>query len=615
MERNAGIVDDIEEIPAKNKEFASWANEHKETFEIALKLRDLILNKGTHASGYIISFDSLTDAIPMETGKDGDPASSYNMNDVCHFVVKLDLLGLSTNEIVNNVLKNIPEKIDDISLKLDEEKLVYDQFQTGVLAPYGLYQVSADCMYRVVSKIKPKNIYELSDCSAIARPGALSFLEDYAGNKTPCPHPAFQDILGKTRNVCLYQEEAILMAVALGFNADEGEQIRRTISKKKVDEVKKWKEQIYKKCELNNFPKEVADLFWKIVEDSAKYQFNAAHSISTSYLTALTVYLKYKYPIQFYIACLDDAETIEDIEAIQKELPIFNIKILPPDLLKSGMAFSIEGNNIRFGLSHLKGIADKAVEKLIKFRKPYANKFEVFIATEEAGVNTAVLSSLVLSGCLDEIESNRSRHLMELHLWNCMTDKEKKLAIHFGPEYQFDLLNIVKDLKIKVDEKGKPAMKDSRYATLKKKFTPYWDQYKFNRANEKLAKYFFEKYVLGFSYSVRLIDIYNVDCGDLVTIQDIKSKDGNDNVHFAAEVDFVKEGIAKTEKKTKYVRIGLKEMNGRLVKEGDIVIIRGKKFNDAVSADQVSSQDIDVFVKIKQMNERLKEKEEIEPIA
>ena len=637
VERHFGIVDDIADIPAKNKEFAKWANEHKETFEVALKLRDLIRQKSTHASGYLISYSPLAETIPMEISKDGEQVSAYDMNDVCHFTVKLDLLGLNTNEIINDVLKQIPETAAEISLRLDDEKLVYDQFQTGELLPYGLYQVSADCMYRVVSKIKPKNIYELSDCSAIARPGGLGFLEDYTGNKTVCPHPAFENVLKKTRNVCLYQEESIQMAMALGFTASEGETLRRVIGKKKVHEVKEWKEKIYKKCEENGFSKEIGDLFWKIVDDSSKYQFNLSHSISTSYLTALTVYLKYKYPLQFYTSCLRAVKNLqkptEEIEAIQKELPFFNIKILPPDLLKSGLDFVIEDNNIRFGISHLKGVAEKAIEKLIKFRKPYANKFEVFLAAGEAGVNSAVLSALILSGCLDNISSNRPRLLMEMHLWNCLTDKEKRIAMHYGAEFEYDVLNLIKGLKTKVDDKGKPAIKESRYLTIKKKFKPYWDQYTYNCANEQLAKYFFEKYVLGFSYSVRLIDIYKTYYNDLEDIQTIKSKQKHDRVRLVAEVEFAKEGVAKNEKKTKYVRIGVKDSsgsivtmmfntkkrdvidnckyeNGRLPKSGDIIIVLGNKWNDAIAAEKIWILDIDVYIKIREMNEAIKRKDE-----
>ncbi|WP_369281307.1 hypothetical protein, partial [Wenyingzhuangia sp. 2_MG-2023] len=81
------------------------------------------------------------------------------------------------------------------------------------------------------------------------------------------PHPLFQEILKSTRNYCLYQETMMQMAVVIGFNLDEAEQLRKIVGKKLIDKVKEWKDKIYKKCEENKFPKEIGDILWKILED------------------------------------------------------------------------------------------------------------------------------------------------------------------------------------------------------------------------------------------------------------------------------------------------------------------------------------------------------------
>lgn len=132
-----------------------------------------------------------------------------------------------------------------------------------------------------------------------------------------------------------------------------------------------------------------------------------SHSVATSYLTALTVYLKYKYPLQFYLACLNEVkgkpDFIENISKINQELRHFNIKLLPPHILHSDIEFKIEGENIRFGLNSIKGISDKTIEKLNKFRTPHSNKFEVFMGAKEAGLSIGVLGALIMAGCLDEI--------------------------------------------------------------------------------------------------------------------------------------------------------------------------------------------------------------------
>lgn len=273
VEKNQGIVEDLENMPEKSEEFKSWSKDHPLTFQICLRLRNLLRGKSVHASGYLISYDPLNESIPLELTKEKDLVCSFAMSDACKISIKLDLLGLTSNKIIKEVLDIIPEKIEDINKKLDNDPFIYDILQ-GDFLPYGLYQISADTAYRVTKKIKPKNIYELSDINAISRPGAIDYVHGYADNKSECPHKVFEKTLVKTRNYCLYQEQMMEMAVAIGFTLEESEILRRIVGKKKVEEVKIWKQKIYDKCQEHGFNKEVGDILWKILDESSRYSFN-----------------------------------------------------------------------------------------------------------------------------------------------------------------------------------------------------------------------------------------------------------------------------------------------------------------------------------------------------
>ena len=76
-----------------------------------------------------------------------------------------------------------------------------------------------------------------------------------------------------------------------------------------------------------------------------------------------------------------------EVSKISKELHYFGIKLLPPDLIKSSMEFKAEGREIRYGLSLLKGIAEKTIEPLTKFRTQHTNKFEMFESASQAGLS------------------------------------------------------------------------------------------------------------------------------------------------------------------------------------------------------------------------------------
>ena len=120
--------------------------------------------------------------------------------------------------------------------------------------PQGLFQIEADTNYKVCRTICPKSLEELSAVVAIARPGALEFLDYYAAYaKTgdfSSVHEFFDDILSYTGGIPLYQEQLMKMAVKVGFSLDESEQLRRIIGKKKVDQMPAWKAKITQKLKL-----------------------------------------------------------------------------------------------------------------------------------------------------------------------------------------------------------------------------------------------------------------------------------------------------------------------------------------------------------------------------
>ena len=104
-------------------------------------------------------------------------------------------------------------------------------------------------------------------------------------------HPFFDDILKSTGGVCLYQEQMMKMSHKIGFTLDEAEILRRIVGKKKTKEVKKWKKKIKDKVKKNNLDKEIGDILWKVLDDSANYSFNKSHSISYASLAAITIFL------------------------------------------------------------------------------------------------------------------------------------------------------------------------------------------------------------------------------------------------------------------------------------------------------------------------------------
>ena len=616
-----GQVKDISEAYQEVEQFKDWCDQNKEAYKIALKLRDLIKNKGVHPSGVLLSYYDLETICPTEFSSDKEVVSSFDMNWASVFNIKLDILGLRSVSVVDNVCKSINIKIEDIDLNHES---IYRNLQ-DLKSPHGLFQIEAETNFRVCQKVKPKNLEELSGVLALARPGALQFVDKYAAHtnyqQSESIHPFFDEILKETGGVALYQEQLMKMAHKIGFTLDEAEILRRIVGKKKTEEIKAWQQKIEQKCKQNKVPKEVSEILWKILEDSANYSFNKSHSIAYAGLAAITIYLKFNYPQQFFLSLLkmsrNEPDPIGEISKIQKEMHNFGIKLLPPHIIKSEMDFSIEDKDIRFGLLSIKGISDKSIEKLNSFRNKYSNKFEIFEAAEEAGLNIGALSALIQAGALSGFNQSRSKIVLEVQLWNMLTSKEKKYAISFADKFDYDLIKIIKHLNKFTDEKNKVVIKDNRLTTIKEKYTPYLSIYEQNNKSESFANWYYEKKLLGYTYNKNLKDIFAEKRENLKYVSDILDEPVNSKVALVGQIEEVFSGISKNAKKTRYVRLKISDetstisvlifndnietnkiLNNRNFEEGNIVIVKGSKRDDCIFGDLIAVQDHEIYMKL-----------------
>ena len=616
-----GQVKDISEAYQEVEQFKDWCDQNKEAYRIALKLRDLIKNKGVHPSGVLLSYYDLETICPTEFSSDKEVVSSFDMNWASVFNIKLDILGLRSVSVVDSVCKSINIKIEDIDLNHES---IYRNLQ-DLKSPHGLFQIEAETNFRVCQKVKPKDLEELSGVLALARPGALQFVDKYAAHtnyqQSESIHPFFDEILKETGGVALYQEQLMKMAHKIGFTLDEAEILRRIVGKKKTEEIKAWQQKIEQKCKQNKIPKEVSEILWKILEDSANYSFNKSHSIAYAGLAAITIYLKFNYPQQFFLSLLkmsrNEPDPIGEISKIQKEMHNFGIKLLPPHIIKSEMDFSIEDKDIRFGLLSIKGISDKSIEKLNSFRNKYSNKFEIFEAAEEAGLNIGALSALIQAGALSGFNQSRSKIVLEVQLWNMLTSKEKKYVISFANKFDYDLIKIIKHLNKFTDEKNKVVIKDNRLGTIKEKYTPYLSIYEQNNKSESFANWYYEKKLLGYTYNKNLKDIFSEKRENLKYISDILDEPVNSKVALVGQIEEVFSGISKNAKKTRYVRLKISDetstisvlifndnietnklLNDRNFEEGNIVIVKGSKRDDCIFGDLIAIQDHEIYMKL-----------------
>jgi DNA polymerase III subunit alpha len=635
IEKVHGNVEDIAQTYETNEKFKAWADKYRDAYDIALKLRGLIKNKSVHASAILITYDKIENSLPMETTSGGDTICCYDMTWATLLNLKLDLLGLRNVSVVHDVCKNLDIKAFDIDI---DDPIIYGALQQ-LDNPEGIFQVEAPTVYRSCLKIRPKNLEHLSGLMAVARPGAFQFVDDLAkyteeGVASPL-HPFFDEILEPTGGVCLYQEQLMRMANKMGFSLDESELLRRIVGKKKLKEIPKWKKKIEEKVKENNLDPAIGDIVWKIAEDSASYSFNKSHSISYAYLAAQTLFLKFKYPREFFLALLKmsrfEPNPVEVVTRVERELSDFKLRLLPPHILKSDLEFVKEGDDIRYGLLSIRGVSDKSAERLQMFiekmdevRHNWSNKFQVFQGSEDAGIPLGILCALIQAGALERKGSDekRTRVVLEAQLWKLLTVREKKYCMLHGEAHDYNLHAMIKSFLVQLDEKGRPIIKESRMETIKKKYEKYKLIYLQNNKSEMFTNWYYERHLLGYSYSGSLRAVFAKKEDNLVTVhksmnlpdgEGVKtvgivtealtrtSKAGNRyfQVNFSDETGETKCMVFdRSKKEYKNGRMGLDEIQlvkvaneDKMPQKGNIVIIRGTKGEDIIFGNNKTLRD------------------------
>ncbi|MCL2884705.1 MAG: OB-fold nucleic acid binding domain-containing protein, partial [Oscillospiraceae bacterium] len=106
------------------------------------------------------------------------------------------------------------------------------------------------------------------------------------------------------------------------------------------------------------------------------------------------------------------------------------IKVLPPSVGGSDMNFTVEGNNIRFGLLAIKNLGRGFIQEILKERQngPFASFYD--FCKRLSGCrecNRRALESLIKCGALDELHGNRREMIENLpHILDELDERQRR---------------------------------------------------------------------------------------------------------------------------------------------------------------------------------------------
>ena len=418
-----------------------------EAFEIGKRLEGLTRHCSVHACAVVIADEPLTNFLPLyKVSGSEDLITQYEGPRVEQVgLLKMDFLGLRTLSIVDQACRLIKAgKGKDIDAYRDidlEDKETLQLFCKGKTK--GVFQFESGGMQDLLQNMKPDRVEDLIAANALYRPGPMSLIPDYNarkhGEEWDAPHPIMRELLEETYGIMVYQEQVMQILNQLGgLPLGRSYRLIKAIGKKKEKIILAESAAFVEGCMEKGITKEKANELFALIQKFAGYGFNKSHSTQYAILAFQTAWLKTHYPTEFMASVLTfESGSTEKVAEYIDEARSLGIEILPPDINQSNLDFTVIydkpegkreketdpetgkviGEHIRFGLSAIKGLGERAVEQLIKARSEHGefeNIYDLCQNIDLRTVNKSSLEALIKAGALDSLGGSRAQHLAVL---------------------------------------------------------------------------------------------------------------------------------------------------------------------------------------------------------
>ena len=408
----------IKDVPALS-ELETRDPRVRDLLIVARRLEGMTRHASVHAAGVVIAPKPLTEFVPLyRSQKDaGEITTQWAMKEIERVgLLKMDFLGLSTLTLLDDAVRHIEEttgtRIDLDNLPLDDAK-TYQLFGNG--QTHGVFQFESSGMRDTLRKAKPQALEDLIALNALYRPGPLrgGVVDDYIARRhgrveIKYELPQMEPALKETYGVIAYQEQVMRLASELaGFTLGQADELRRAMGKKDAAKMQATRERFMTGCRANDISEKKAAKIFELIEYFAGYGFNKSHSTAYGLLAYQTAYLKANYPRHFMAALLTiESQNSDKIALYLDECRDLGVPVLPPDINKSVLQFTVQADGVRFGLGAVKGAGEGAIRSILETRQALGAIGSLFALAEHADLrlmNKKVLESLAKAGAFDSL--------------------------------------------------------------------------------------------------------------------------------------------------------------------------------------------------------------------
>ena len=278
-----------------------------------------------HVGGFVLTRGPLVEVVPVGNAAMEDRTFiEWDKDDIAALgLLKVDVLGLGMLTCIRRAFDLI-EKHEGKALTLAsiprEDAAVYDMLCKA--DSIGVFQVESRAQMNMLPRLKPRTFYDLVIEVAIVRPGPIQgdmvhpYLRRRSGVEAehyPSPAPEhgekdeLKNILGKTKGVPLFQEQAMRIAlVAAKFSDAEVNELRKAMATfRRRGTIGLLEEKMVTRMTARGYEEAFAQRCFNQIKGFGEYGFPESHAASFAHLVYVSAWIKCHHPAAFAAALLN----------------------------------------------------------------------------------------------------------------------------------------------------------------------------------------------------------------------------------------------------------------------------------------------------------------------
>jgi error-prone DNA polymerase len=348
-----------------------------------------------HVGGFVLTRGPLTEVVPVgNAAMDERTFIEWDKDDLQALgLLKIDVLALGMLSCIRRAFEFLEVHHDrpmSLASVPREDPEVYDMLCRA--DSVGVFQVESRAQMNMLPRLKPRTYYDLVIEVAIVRPGPIQgdMVHPYLRRRDgiepenyPAPAPEhgapdeLRQILGKTKGVPLFQEQAMRIAMeAAKFDDAEVNELRKALATfRRRGTIHQLEEKMISRMVARGYEQDFAERCFNQIKGFGEYGFPESHAASFAHLVYVSSWLKCHYPAAFCAAILN-AQPMGFYAPAQlvRDAREHGVEVRPVDVNHSNWDATLEAGKVagkpavRLGLRQVDGLRRDEAEKIEELR-------------------------------------------------------------------------------------------------------------------------------------------------------------------------------------------------------------------------------------------------------